>query len=71
MNILTSQEIQEITGRQKSSAQIRCLQQMGFVVKPRADGKPIVSRAHFEECMGVKSGTSPPKQNPQPDFGAI
>ncbi len=45
---LTYKELKAITGRVKSSAQIKWLRKHGFTVLPRADGKPLVSRNHFE-----------------------
>lgn len=49
---LTIEELREITGRVKYSAQIRYLRSQGFTVIPRADGRPLVSRSHFETMMG-------------------
>jgi len=67
---LTIEEIQEVTGRVKPCAQLRWFQQNGFTVKLRADGRPLVSRAHFEVQMGGNApGTKP--QNYEPDFGAL
>ena len=48
---LTIEELKAITGRVKASAQMRWLRQQGFTVLLRADGKPLVSRAHFESMM--------------------
>lgn len=67
---LTTEEIIDITGRCKPSAQIRWLQRMGFVVLRRADGKPLISRAHFEAKMGGVVGLSK-AQTYEPNFGAI
>ena len=67
---LTTQEIIDITGRSKPSAQIRWLQRLGFTVLQRADGKPLISRAHFEFKMGGTSDRSK-AQTYEPNFGAI
>lgn len=67
---LTFEEIKEITGRCKPSAQIRWLQTMGFTVLRRADGKPLISRAHFEFKMGGTADRSK-AQTYEPNFGAI
>lgn len=67
---LTLQEIRDITGRCKPSAQIRWLQSMGFTVLKRADGKPLISRAHFELKMGG-SVERTKTQTYEPNFGAI
>lgn len=49
---LTDEELREITGRVKYSAQLRALRAMGFTVRVRPDGSPLVSRAHWEQVMG-------------------
>lgn len=68
--VLTVQELTEITGRIKSSAQVRWLRQHGFTVVQRADGRPIVSRAHFQAKMdGILPGTKP--QHYEPNFGTL
>ncbi len=66
---LTPVEVIAVTGRIKPSAQLRWFQQMGFVVLLRADGKPLVSRAHFEAKMGGAAGSKP--QTYTPNFGAL
>lgn len=63
-------EIQEITGRIKSSAQIRWFRMNGFTVLQRADGKPLISRAHFEIKMGGFLNRSKQKEY-TPNLGAI
>lgn len=67
---LTSDELKEITGRQKATAQLRWLRRNGFTALLRADGIPLVSRAHFEAKMGGYLPRSKP-QNFEPNFGAI
>lgn len=67
---LTIEEIREVTGRVNASAQIRWLQQMGFTVLRRADGKPLISRAHFEAVMGSERSRAKTKKY-EPNFGAL
>lgn len=67
---LTREELRSITGRVKPAAQIRWLQRMGFVVLQRADGQPLVSRAHFEARMGG-TDTRANTQTLEPNFGAL
>lgn len=68
--ILTTQELLDITGRIKASAQVRWLRQHGFTVMQRADGRPIVSRSHFQVKMdGIQAGTKP--KTYEPNFGAL
>lgn len=67
---LTKKELQEITGRLKPAAQLRWLRKNGFTALLRADGIPLVSRAHFEAKMGgYLPGTKP--QSFEPNFGAL
>jgi hypothetical protein len=67
---LTKKELQEITGRQKAAYQLLWLRKNGFTALLRADGTPLVSRAHFEAKMGgYLPGTKP--QSYEPNFGAI
>ena len=51
---LTQQEIALITGRKRFTAQCRQLAKMGIEHRLSATGEPIVSRAHFEQVMGVQ-----------------
>ena len=67
---LTIEELKEITGRVKASAQIRWLRSQGFTVLPRADGRPLVSRNHFEAMMGGQHYQSKAEVH-EPDFSAL
>lgn len=67
---LTPEEVKSITGFIKFSAQIRWLRANGFIVLERADGKPVISRSHFELKMGGIFGQSKQKEH-QPNLGAI
>ena len=49
---LTHEEIQQVTGRVKACAQLKWFRENGFIAMVRADGRPLVSRAHFELKMG-------------------
>ena len=64
---LTSEELRKITGKVKPSAQIRYLRKLGITFIIRADGKPVVSRNHFEAVMDWYSHS---KKVPEaePDF---
>ncbi len=67
---LTIEELREVTGRVKASAQIRWLRSQGFTVLARADGRPLVSRSHFEAMMGGQHYQS---KSPvyEPDFSSF
>ncbi|MBL4821228.1 MAG: DUF4224 domain-containing protein [Gammaproteobacteria bacterium] len=67
---LTKAELEEITGRSKPTAQVKWLRQNGFTVLVRADGMPLVSRAHFEAKMGGYLAGSKPREF-KPNFGAL
>ena len=67
---LTIEELKEITGRVKASAQIRYLRSQGFTVIPRADGRPLVSRNHFEAMMGGQHYQSKAEIH-EPDFSSL
>lgn len=67
---LTMDEIRGVTGRVKFGAQIRWFRHNGFTVLQRADGIPLISRAHFEARMG---GLGPRARSHefQPNLGAL
>ncbi|MDH3645956.1 MAG: DUF4224 domain-containing protein [Gammaproteobacteria bacterium] len=48
MIFLTADELGELTGYQRPALQRRWLAENGYSFDVRADGKPIVSRAHYE-----------------------
>lgn len=67
---LTIEELKEITGRVMASAQIRWLRSQGFTVLARADGRPLVSRNHFEAMMGGQHYQSKAQVH-EPDFSTL
>jgi len=67
---LTPQEIAELTGRVRYSAQINWLRANGFEVIPRADGRPMVLRTHVEVKMGGLVN-SPAEPTVEPNWDAI
>lgn len=58
--VLTADEIRAITGRQRHQAQAMALARMGITFLLRADGSPVVSRAHFEQHTGHLSSRNRP-----------
>ncbi|NKB32539.1 MAG: DUF4224 domain-containing protein [Pseudomonadales bacterium] len=67
---LTKKELKKITARVKPAAQLRWLRRNGFTALLRADGTPLVSRAHFEAKMdGYLTGKK--HQTCEPNFGAV
>ena len=67
---LTKNELIEITGKERPSAQIKWLRSQGFTVVPRADGRPLVSRFHFETMMGGEHYQSKALIH-EPDFSSL
>lgn len=68
---LTPEELRAVTGRARWSAQIRWLRANGFTVLQRADGMPLVSRAHFELVMGGVDGDGAARREVEPDYDAL
>jgi len=55
---LTENELIEVTGKKRPSAQVKILRQLGFEIKVRPDGYPLVAREHYLRVMGVFDKTS-------------
>jgi hypothetical protein len=52
---LTPEEVEELTARQRWSAQCRKLAQMGVPFRPNAVGRPLVERTAVCSNTGAKS----------------
>jgi hypothetical protein len=48
MIVLTKEELGELTGKERPSAQVRALGRMGIPHRTRPDGSPVVLRVHLE-----------------------
>lgn len=67
--ILSHEELSALTGRRRYRAQARALARMGITHRLRPDGFPIVSRAHFEQSMGL---SPPPSERAvEPNWSAF
>ena len=53
--ILMSDEIQAITGKQQPAAQCRALLAMKIPFVQRLDGTPCVAKEAANQCLGVQS----------------
>lgn len=53
---LTREGVAELTGRKQSRAPALALAHLRVVHKTRADGKPLVLRAHIEQLFAVGIG---------------
>lgn len=67
---LSEEEICELTGRQRASAQARSLQSMGIECRRRPDGSVVVLRAVVEAVLGgglltLKVGAVTPEPQPR------
>jgi len=60
--LLTAQEVRELTGLQRPSAQVRALKSMGIECRRRPDGSVVVLRAVVEMVLG--GGHIAPKVEP-------
>jgi hypothetical protein len=61
---LTADELRDLTGKQRPSAQARALNAMGIEFKRRADGTVAVDRGHYERVM--EGGTPKPRKKAEP-----
>lgn len=68
--ILTEEEIKEITHASRPTTQTNRLRQMGFTVLIRPDNTPVVSRANFLKITGALPQEQA-LQYSEPDWGAI
>lgn len=57
--ILESDQLRMITGKVRWSAQARVLRQMGFEVKVRPDGFPLVDIDNYRRVMGAVDPRKP------------
>ena len=62
---LTPDEVQELTARQRWTAQCRMLAEMGVPFRPNAIGRPLVERE------AVLSTATKARKKPQPNWDAI
>lgn len=69
---LSDDEIQALTGKKRKSAQCRALSMLGVEHKIRADGVPVVLRAHLEKVMGgAETPATKPKKKASPNWSAL
>lgn len=68
---LTSDELVELTGRRRSSAQKNALRMMGVDFLIRPDGTLVVSRRNVEELLGVRQGGVKMVKVTEPNWDAM
>lgn len=64
MLILSPDELADLTGKVRPSAQGRALNAMGIEFKRRADGTLAVDRGHYERTM--EGGAARPRKKVEP-----
>ena len=52
---LVREDLEELTGYKKPALQRRWLAENGYNFDVRADGKPVVSIAHYESCHSPRT----------------
>lgn len=55
---LTADELCDLTGKRRASAQARALKSMGVEHRTRPDGSVAVLRAHLDALLGANTGRS-------------
>lgn len=70
-DLLTKDEIKELTGKSRRSAQRRVLEKLGIKVTPRPNGTLIVARAHRDAALGLRSVVRQVEQVASPNFAAL
>lgn len=65
--LLTPEELQKLTNRQRKNAQAKELRAMGIEFRTRTDGSLVVLRATVEIALGA-GGTAAPKQERHPQL---
>lgn len=69
---LTDAEINAICdGLSQPAAMIRYLRHAGFTVLEKPNGRPLVSRAHFDDVMAGKPAQTPPKPTPEANVAGV
>jgi hypothetical protein len=71
IEICTEDELVQLTGRVRPSAQIRVLNQLGVDHVRRPDGRVLVHRDAVRQLLGLGARKSPDEQGPQPDWEAL
>ncbi|MHB1176518.1 MAG: DUF4224 domain-containing protein [Sulfuriferula sp.] len=69
--ILTSEELQQLTGRTRRDAQARVLRHMGIEHRVRPDGSIVVLRAHAEQVLGAGKTKAATEKDFEPNWAAI
>lgn len=55
---LNAEELAEVTGKVRASAQVRVLRALRIPILVRPDGFPLVSRSTYDQMMGISKRSS-------------
>lgn len=69
--LLSEQELAELTNKVRHKAQRRVLDQLGIKVTPRPDGSLIVLRAHRDAALGLRRTVRAIEQTATPNWAAL
>lgn len=70
-DLLTEEEIRDLTKKKRGPAQERVLTRMGIESKPRGDGTLAVLRARRDEALGLRHDKSAPTNNNEINWGDV
>ncbi len=70
-DLLTKDELVELTGKVRRSAQARVLRDLGIKVTRRPNGSLIVARAHRDAALGLRNTVRKIEQAAAPNFAAL
>jgi hypothetical protein len=70
-DLLTDDELVELTHKTRRAAQRRVLESLGIKVTPRPDGSLIVARAHRDAALGLRRTVRAIEQAATPNFSAL
>ncbi|ATM20403.1 MULTISPECIES: DUF4224 domain-containing protein [Klebsiella/Raoultella group] len=70
-DIITREEMIELTGTPLKSKQCDALRRAGIFFMERADGHPKTTWGHFLNPIKYRNQEEPLREDDEPDFGAI
>lgn len=71
-DIITREEMIELTGTPLKSKQCDALRRAGIFFMERADGHPKTTWGHFMNPIKYRNSEEPPvREDKEPDFGAV
>lgn len=68
---LDTEELEELTNKQRYTAQRKVLNALGITHKTRPDGSLLVLRSHVEKLLGGDVESKKAKKAKEPNWGAM